>query len=608
LRRAEAERAAAAAREVEQRKRQKVKLALVATVAVLLAAIPAFAWWQNEQANRHALDAALLKQKEEFEARQARQGIESNLLLADKLRKQYKFKEAEDALVQAEKLAEGAPELAPRVKQARDDLAFAVRLDDIRFRKWVWIAEAGGKGYFNTEIAAPEYRKAFAERGRDLTALPPAEAAGWIAASAAKAELVAAVDDWATYEPDPVLQSRLLEIARRAAPGPWTDRLRDPAVRRDRAAVQKLAAEVDPARVPPAALSVLVTLMDGHKLDGRQVLASARMVHPSEFELAFALGQFSKGGPQSGPYEAARALRPENWIVWNNLGIALHDQKDLDGAIASYKKAIDLGLKNAVVAHVNLGIALRDKKDFDGATAALQKAIALDPVHPAAHNILGNALHDKKDFDGAIASYKKAIDLAPKYAEAHNNLGNALESKKDFDGAVAAFRKAIGVDPKYAMAHYNLGRVLHDKKQVDGAIAAFRKATELDPQNADAQLNLGLALEDIKDVDGAIAAYQKAIEANAHSSAAHSLLGLMYFQQKKYTECISSLRTAIKLNPKLGSDHAILGMSLFLTGDKDGGRAAMREAIRLDPKKWELPLSKYLAAPEPAPPPRLVKP
>jgi len=53
-------------------------------------------------------------------------------------------------------------ELLPEVTQARSDLAFVVQLDDIRYRKWVWISEPGGRGYYNTRIAPPEYRVAFA--------------------------------------------------------------------------------------------------------------------------------------------------------------------------------------------------------------------------------------------------------------------------------------------------------------------------------------------------------------------------------------------------------------------------------------------------------------
>src|SRR5262249_39100262 len=148
----------------------------------------------------------------------------------------------------------------------------------------------GGRGSFNEKIAAPEYRQAFAQRGLDLTSLGTVEAAKRIAASAVKAELVAAVDDWALYESRPRVWKRLLEIACRADPGAWTNRLRDPAVRSDPVAVRKLAADAGAARTSAATLSVLAMLMQRHGLNPAPLLSAARAKHPSDFELAFALG------------------------------------------------------------------------------------------------------------------------------------------------------------------------------------------------------------------------------------------------------------------------------------------------------------------------------
>src|SRR5262249_674425 len=153
-------------------------------------------------------------------------------------RKQSKFGEARGTLAQAEKLAEGGPpDLLQQVKLALDDLDLVEKLDRIRYRKWMYVAEPGGKGRFNTQAAPGEYRPALKAAGLDLGALESGEGVKQITGSAVKAELVAAVDDWALYERDEVLRDRLLEVARRADPHPWTERLRRPALWTDRDAV-----------------------------------------------------------------------------------------------------------------------------------------------------------------------------------------------------------------------------------------------------------------------------------------------------------------------------------------------------------------------------------
>src|SRR5262249_47366139 len=147
------------------------------------------------------------------------------------------------------------------------------------------------------------------------------------------------------------------------------------------------------------------------KLDPAPMLTAARGAHPSEFELAFVLGQLHRDYPdgrQIGPYEAARALRPESFAVWVNLGNALPARKDADGPAAAFRRAAQLAPNHAPT-HSNLGIALRAWGDLDGAVAALRRAIELDPHYAPAHYSLGNILRDKGDVDGAFAAFKRGV-------------------------------------------------------------------------------------------------------------------------------------------------------------------------------------------------------
>jgi tetratricopeptide (TPR) repeat protein len=533
LQAAERERAVAVAREAEQRKRRRVQLALA--VAVLLLGGGAFAWYSDRQASERRAEA---RNKEQ----QANQGVDAALNLVPDLRKQYKFQAAKKTLDQAALLAEeGAPDRLAEVEQASRDLAFVVQLDDIRYRKLIWIAGEGGKGAYNPKIAPPEYRRAFAERELDLTSLDPAEAAKRIAASAVKAELVAAVDDWALYEPERDLRDRLLDVARRADPGSWTDRLRGPAVQVDRDAVQKLAAEAGLARTSAATLSVLAEHMKRWGLNAAPLPTAARADHPADFELAFKLGQWhshSKNGQQIGPYEAARALRPENGIVWNNLGVALKDKGQADEAIACFRRAlaIDPQVPNPLN---NLGIALKDNGQVDEAIACYRQIIARYPKLRQPHANLGEALLTKSQVDDAIACFQKARDLDPSIAESHSNLGRALHRKGRFDDAIACWRQAIEVAPKYANAHSNLGAALAKKGQMDEAIVYFRQSIALDPKDAVAHCNLAIALSRKGQVEEAIACYRKVVELDPKHVAAHFDLGNALNGQGQVDEVIA---------------------------------------------------------------------
>src|SRR5205814_925647 len=106
------------------------------------------------------------------------------------------------------------------------------------------------------------------------------------------------------------------------------------------------------------------------------------------------------------------------------------------------RTAIDISPKNAK-AHNNLGTALHDSKNLAGAIKHYRTALDLDPNYAEAHNNLGNALDDSKDLVGAIKHFRTAIELDPKYALAHGALGQALLQKGQFAEAREATRQCL---------------------------------------------------------------------------------------------------------------------------------------------------------------------
>jgi tetratricopeptide (TPR) repeat protein/tRNA A-37 threonylcarbamoyl transferase component Bud32 len=496
LRQAELERAAAQARAVEERKRRRVLLAL-ATAALALVGTGAGSalWLQSKEADRRE---AVARRETEL-----RQGVEADLQTAATLRDQARWATARQVLTRTrERLgATGPADLRERLEQAAADLELAARLDDIRLKQSILI-----EGKLDIRTADKDFAAAFRDTGLGREGEDVEAVAARIRASAIKAQLVAALDDWALTRAcltkDPEQSAWLLRVARRADADDWRDRFRDPKVWQDRAALEGLANELlqNPAKLQAHSPQLLVAL--GVALWSREgnavpLLTEARRRSPSDFWLNFELGQALCGAEKweeaAGYYRAALAVRPETPVVYNNLGSALADDKQLDAAIAEYQKAIDLDPKFAP-AHYNLGVALYAKKQLDAAIEEYQKAIEIDPKYAKAHYNLGNALYERKQLDAAIEEYQKAIEIDPKYAKAHNNLGGALADKGQLDAAIEECQKAIALDPKLPQAHYNLGNALYAKKQVDAAIEEYQKAIDLDPKDAMAHGALGQAL------------------------------------------------------------------------------------------------------------------
>jgi tetratricopeptide (TPR) repeat protein len=222
-------------------------------------------------------------------------------------------------------------------------------------------------------------------------------------------------------------------------------------------------------------------------------------------------------------YTGTLTKNPSCWMAHYNLGIALNDQGDADGAIAHYRQAIELR-PNYAEAHYNLGRLLVQKGQLDEAIAHYEKALEINPADAEAHNNLGITLFASGRVDEAIAHYRKALAIQPDYADASCNLAGALLSKGALDGAIAYYSACLAIAPDQAEAQYNLASALFRTGRMDEAIAHYQKVLELRPQNADAHANLGSVFLAKRRVLEEIAEYRDALRIAPDNVAAQSNL------------------------------------------------------------------------------------
>ena len=207
----------------------------------------------------------------------------------------------------------------------------------------------------------------------------------------------------------------------------------------------------------------------------------------------------------------AASRLPGNAEAHNNLGTVLQASDDLDGAVASYRRALEIDSGNAE-AHKNLGIALHKSGDPDAAAAACRRALAIDPGFAGAHNALGVALEAADDLDGAVAAYRRAVEIEPGFVGAHCNLGSVLKAAGEFDAAGAAYRRAIEVKPDLAEAYQHLAG-LKTFTAPDGDTAAMEGLLSR-PSITDGQamllgFALGKAYDDMGEYDRAFGHVEK---------------------------------------------------------------------------------------------------
>jgi serine/threonine-protein kinase len=249
------------------------------------------------------------------------------------------------------------------VERAQADTALAKGLDAARLR-----AASVVEGKLDEAGAERQYAAAFRASGLEPEGENAAAVGARLRGSAVRQEVVAALDDWASFTTNRSRRGWLLAVARAADPDPLRDRVRQPEMWRDGAALARLAEEARAAGLSPQLAVALGRALLRSGGDAVALLAGAQGRFPQDywlnFDLAGALLDAKRWDEAIGYNRAALALRPQASAVHNNLGGVLADKGRLDEAIDHYQQALQIDPKDAK-AHTNLGIALQRKGRLD---------------------------------------------------------------------------------------------------------------------------------------------------------------------------------------------------------------------------------------------------
>jgi len=158
---------------------------------------------------------------------------------------------------------------------------------------------------------------------------------------------------------------------------------------------------------------------------------------------------------------AAQKLTPEE------LADILMARKEYREAAFSYKKLADQNPRNSVYWN-KLGIALHQQAELSGALKSYQQAVKVNPHYADAQNNIGTIWYQRKKFGKAVRAYERAIKLRSDMAVLYSNLGYAYFGEKKYELSIASFRHALAIDPQlFEHASSRGGSVLQDRSVSD---------------------------------------------------------------------------------------------------------------------------------------------
>lgn len=220
------------------------------------------------------------------------------------------------------------------------------------------------------DLMASQYVDAFLEYGINIEMLSVDDVAVLIAEQPIAIELAGSLDHWAfsirrARPPRLAEAQRLVEIARKADPDPWRDRLRD--------ALDLMV--TDQAR----SLAALEALADSARTE--------KLTAPSAERLAWALARLGSRTRAIALYREAQRSYPGEFWINRNLSVQLLEAGQFEEAVRFASVAVAIRPRSGL-AYLNLGNVLRLAGRYGDAEDTYRHLLRIDPENKDARDAL----------------------------------------------------------------------------------------------------------------------------------------------------------------------------------------------------------------------------
>ena len=188
---------------------------------------------------------------------------------------------------------------------------------------------------------------------------------------------------------------------------------------------------------------------------GEAIAAHRRLLeaHPADalahYHLGFAYGMTGEREHEIVEYRQAATLGLQQWDLYLNLGRALLEAGDVEGAAKALQTSVTLAPQRPE-SHFNLGLADERRGMFEAAREELATSLRFDPRQPDARNMMGLVYAEERDYPHAREVWNGLARTEPDFEPARANLAvlDRLEHASDRSASAARspLRTAFATD------------------------------------------------------------------------------------------------------------------------------------------------------------------
>jgi len=241
-------------------------------------------------------------------------------------------------------------------------------------------------------------------------------------------------------------------------------------------------------------------------------------------------------------------------------GLTLEGRGDVEGAIAAYRKAIELAPKSGEI-HAELATLYARQNRVQEAITEAQAALSVEADNRLAHRILGFIQTAQAERPGPGVS---AESLA--------------------NQAISHFEQSLASGVRDSAVQLTLGRLYVQLGKHDQAIASLKSFLVDQPDYVDGIMLLAEAYDDSGRKAEAVSALQAAIELDPEQMRARAWLADLYERSNKWTDAATTWGDLVKLGPRAKSYRSRYATALVNAGDVNAGRQVLLDITKDSPR------------------------
>ena len=236
----------------------------------------------------------------------------------------------------------------------------------------------------------------------------------------------------------------------------------------------------------------------------------------------------------SAAFKTVTELAPQDPTGYYYLGLAYRLQKQDDGALTTFEKALSLDahLTDALSQITAIYMA---KGDTVTALKRVQKHLQVLPNNPLLYNLLGGIYTLQNNDAKAEEAFKQAIKLDENVLISYLNLGNLYVKNQSYEQAIRQYEAVIKANPTVLPPYMLLGVIYDLQGKHPKANEYYQQVLKINPRFGPAANNLAWNYaEHNGNIDVALSLAQTAKEQLPDAPAVSDTLGWIY-----YKECLS---------------------------------------------------------------------